>query len=114
MKLSLIVIKTNQQEKLVAFYSLFGLEFDHHRHGNCPFHDTAKVGDAFLEIYPLPKSQTVPDITTRLGFTVEKLDELIKILKTNGIKIVSEPIQTEFGYNAIVEDPDGRKIELYG
>jgi lactoylglutathione lyase len=114
MQLSLVVIKTNQLEKLVEFYSRFGLTFDYHNHGSGPFHYTTKIGVTYLEIYPLPKSQAVADKTTRLGITVENLDELIKTLRENAVKILSEPAQTEFGYNAIVEDPDGRKIELYG
>ena len=114
MQLSLVVIKTNQLEKLVEFYSRFGLAFDYHRHGDGPFHYTTQMGVTYLEIYPLPKSQTVADKTTRLGITVKNLDGLVKLLRENGVKIISEPAQTEFGYNAIVEDPDGRKIELYG
>jgi lactoylglutathione lyase len=47
-----------------------------------------------------------------LGFVVENLDKLIQILKVKGIKIISDPTKTEWGYSAVVEDIDGRKIEL--
>jgi hypothetical protein len=34
-------------------------------------------------------------------------------LELNNVKIINCPKQTEFGLMAIVEDFDGRKIELY-
>ncbi len=33
-------------------------------------------------------------------------------MKENGVIIIAEPAQTEWGFNAIVEDHDGRKNEL--
>jgi predicted enzyme related to lactoylglutathione lyase len=66
-----------------------------------------------LEIYPLTKSQTGPDKNLRLGFTVDDFDSVIQKLKGIGTKFSSEPSQTDFGFMAVVEDPDGRKIEIY-
>lgn len=63
-----------------------------------------------LEIYPLAKGQHAADIHLRLGFTVDNLDEVIELVKEN---ILSAPVQTDWGYMAIVTDPDGRKIEIY-
>ncbi|GAL86717.1 hypothetical protein MYP_3947 [Sporocytophaga myxococcoides] len=65
-----------------------------------------------MEIYPLPKSMEIADKTTRIGFTVTNLDEIIKILKDDNNKIVSEPANNEWGYSAVVKDPDGRSVEL--
>jgi len=65
-----------------------------------------------IEIYPLPKGISQPDSTTRLGFSIDNLDLLIKDLRSRGIIIISEPTQSEWGYRAIIQDWDGRKIEL--
>jgi predicted enzyme related to lactoylglutathione lyase len=65
-----------------------------------------------FEIYPLPKGKGKADDTLRLGFTVDNLDEVIGRLKTSGGKIIKEPNMTEWGYVSIIEDMDGRKIEL--
>ncbi|MBC9935004.1 VOC family protein [Chitinophaga qingshengii] len=110
--LQLLVIKTNQPERLAAFYTMLGIEFEYHRHGKGPFHYASKNGLPVLEIYPLPSDDVVPDNTTRLGFGVSNLDELIVRLTEQYIIVVTMPVKTEWGYRAVVQDPDGRKIEL--
>lgn len=108
--LNLLVIKTNQIEKVHHFYQQLGLQFTHHRHGNGPLHYATEMNGLVFEIYPLPKASVKPDKSTRLGFTVQKLDTLLSQLDANAI--TSPPQQQEWGYTAVVMDPDGRKIEL--
>ena len=112
MEIRLIVIRTNDQRKLADFYSLLGLTFDHHKHGNSPLHYSATMGNLVLEIYPLSKSQASADKNLRLGFAVDNFEEVIEILKKNSITF-TEPTLTDFGFMAIISDPDERKIELY-
>ena len=112
MKLNLLVIKTNQLHEMATFYSLLGLSFDYHKHEQGIFHYSTQLCETVFEIYPLPKKITEVDTTTRLGFEVNHLDSLIEALKLKNIKIVSEIIQTTLGKIAIIEDLDGRKIEL--
>ncbi|SEK75988.1 Glyoxalase/Bleomycin resistance protein/Dioxygenase superfamily protein [Chitinophaga rupis] len=110
--ISLIVIKTDQLQEQAAFYTKLGFTFDYHKHGNGPYHYASTGREPVLEIYPLPKGVATPDSTTRLGFVVEQLDILVKELREQGITIVAAPATTEWGYTAIVQDLDGRKIEL--
>ncbi len=112
MNINLLVIKANQPDALVAFYEQIGFQFKQHRHGNGPLHFAAEQPGFVFEIYPLPKGITTPDNTTRLGFTVPNLDTTLDRLKMHGSKVNKEPTVTEWGYQAVVEDPDGRKIEL--
>jgi lactoylglutathione lyase len=112
MKINLIVLKTSQPEKLAAFYQQLGMKFDHHKHGNGPFHFAAEVNDLTFEIYPLPKGSEIADDTLRLGFTVSNMEYVIQKLKTSGVKVIKDPTITEWGYQSVVEDPDGRKIEI--
>ncbi|MCW3070780.1 MAG: glyoxalase/bleomycin resistance/extradiol dioxygenase family protein [Bacteroidetes bacterium] len=113
MEIKLIVVRTPDAKILVDFYSSFGLSFDYHKHGNSPYHYSATLGQAVLEIYPLAKGQAGPDKNLRLGFTVDNFDAVINKLKGIDAIFSSGPVETEFGYMAVVEDPDGRKIELY-
>ena len=112
MRLNLIVVKTSQPSVLASFYEQLGLKFDNHRHGTGPLHYAASIDDVVFEIYPLPKHKVEADNTLRLGFTVNNLDELIGRLKESGIKIDKDPTMTEWGYVSIIQDLDGRKIEL--
>jgi lactoylglutathione lyase len=50
MEIRLIVIRTNDAKKLSGFYSLFGLSFDYHKHGNSPYHYSTTIGQTVLEI----------------------------------------------------------------
>ena len=109
-KLNLLVIKTNQPEALKDQYALLGFEFEYHQHGNGPFHFAAEMDGFVFEIYLLKQGQEA-DSTTRLGFEVEGLDVLIQRLESSW-KIKSFPKQTEWGYVAVVEDLDRRKVEL--
>jgi len=112
MEINLIVLKTSQPDNLASFYGHLGIKFENHRHGTGPLHYAAELDNVVFEIYPLPKDREKADDTLRLGFTVNDLDDTIQKLKTSGGKIIKEPSHTEWGYVSIVEDLDGRKIEL--
>ena len=107
---NLVVIKTYQVEATQQFYSSLGLHFEKHRHGKGPLHYAAELGQFVFEIYPLPDNLEIADTSTRLGFQVEQLDDLLTQLPLN--QILKEPHQSEWGYQAVVCDPDGRKVEL--
>ena len=66
-----------------------------------------------LEIYLLAKNQQEADRNVRLGFCIDDFDGTIKKLKEKEVLFSAEPAQTEFGFMAIIVDPDRRKIELY-
>ena len=97
--------------KLAQFYSLLGFNFEYHQHGKGVFHYSTVLNDIVFEIYPTPKN-TSTDNTTRLGFEVQNLDNLIKELQNKSVKIHNFPIQTDYDYWSVIEDLDGRKIEL--
>ncbi|TKC06670.1 glyoxalase/bleomycin resistance/extradiol dioxygenase family protein [Pedobacter polaris] len=113
MDIRLLVLRTGDTKRLADFYSLFGLTFDYHKHGNSPFHYSAAIGQSVLEIYPLTKSQAEADKNLRLGFSIDNFDQMVVALKELQIPFSLEPTQTDFGFMAIISDPDERKIELY-
>ena len=112
MKINLVVLKTLLPDDLAKFYGQMGIKFENHRHGSGPLHYAAQLDGLVFEIYPLPKDKEKADDTLRLGFTVDNLDEIIERLRSSGGKVIKEPSMTEWGYVSIVEDVDGRKIEL--
>jgi predicted enzyme related to lactoylglutathione lyase len=113
MEIRLMVIRTNDTQKLADFYTLLGLTFACHRRGSSPAHYAATIGKAALEIYPLAKHQHEADKNLRVGFKVENFDETIKILKEHQVDFSVEPRQTEYGIMAVISDPDGRCVEIY-
>ncbi|WP_269236765.1 VOC family protein [Flavobacterium flavigenum] len=113
MEIRLLVLRTSDTKKLSDFYSLFGLAFEYHQHGNSPFHYSATIGKTVLEIYPLTKSQTQADKSLRLGFGIDNFEATIQKLTALEVVFALPPKQTEYGFMAVIEDLDGRKIELY-
>lgn len=112
MKINLIVIRTKNIDQLANFYQKLSISFDYHRHVKGPFHYSAELGGTIFEIYPFLKNQVKPNHSLRLGFEVEKLDELIIALQKDKVEILKTPTLSEFGYYAVIKDIDGRKIEL--
>ena len=108
MNLNLIVFRSKIPKVLAEWYARFGLVFEYHRHGKGPLHYSADIDGLILEIYPLKRSQTEADLSLRLGFEVEGLDRLIAQLPD----VVSPPKRSEWGYRAVVADPEGRRVEL--
>jgi lactoylglutathione lyase len=113
MDIRLLVLRTGDIKKLVDFYSVLGLTFDYHKHGNSPFHYSTTIAQTVLEIYPLAKNQIEADKTLRLGFGIDNFDETVRKLKEQQVSFLLEPTLTEFGFMTIISDPDERKIELY-
>jgi hypothetical protein len=112
MKLHLLVIRTANPTELKEQYEQLGFEFDYHQHGKGPFHYASEHQGFVFEIYPLTKSMDKADASTRLGFEIENVDATIKKIENSNWKIISQPKNTEWGTMAIVQDLDGRKVEL--
>jgi hypothetical protein len=113
MQLTLLVIRSAIPDQLAEFYSLLGLTFEYHRHGQSPYHYSTNIGPTVLEIYPLTKSQEKADNTIRLGLSIDSFDMRMQDLTNRNITFHHPPSQTEWGFMAIIADPEGRKIELY-
>jgi lactoylglutathione lyase len=113
MELRLLVLRTGDTKKLADFYAFLGLSFEYHKHGNSVYHYSAFMQNTILEIYPLAKNQVEADKNLRLGFGVNDFEAVIANLKNINVTFSSEPEETDFGFMAVVVDPDGRKIELY-
>lgn len=113
MQLALLVIKTHQLDMLKDFYEALGLSFVVEKHGKGPEHYSCDLDGTVMEIYPLPEGGQLPDTTTRLGFRVKRLDDVVKHLEGNHTPILNPPKRNDFGYFAVVKDPDGRMVVLY-
>lgn len=112
MKLNLLVIRTANPELLKNQYELLGLNFEYHQHGTGPFHYACEKDEFVFEIYPLTKSMAKADGSIRLGFGVDNLELKIKKIEGSDWKILSGIRENEWGITAVIQDIDGRKIEL--
>lgn len=111
-ELNLLVIRTQNPEALKQQYEQLGFQFQSHKHGKGPFHYAHEEKDFVFEIYPLKKSQEIADNSLRLGFSVEELENSLEKLRQTNWIIISEVQDSEWGKFAIIQDLDGRKVEL--
>lgn len=110
-RLNLIVIRSLEPERTVAFYRRLGIEFQQEQHGQGPLHFAAEMAGLVFEVYPAQSFADV-DSTTRLGFAVEDIDNAVNSLRSAGVTIIQEPQKSKWGIRAVVRDPDGRAVEL--
>lgn len=111
-KLNLLVLKTHHPDRLKDFYSALGISFAEERHGDGLKHYAGRIADLVLELFPLPEGGSPADAATRLGFVVSDVDTAVRSLEATGGTVAVRPRRSEWGYRAVVRDPDGRAVEL--
>lgn len=109
--LNLVVIRVGDLDVSQTFYNILGITFDRHRHGSGPEHLSAQLGAAVFELYPAREGQS--SATTRLGFAITHLDDIVTQIQNSSIgSVVSLPADSPWGRRAVVRDPDGHAVEL--
>lgn len=110
-RFNLIVVRSLDPARTVAFYELLGIPLQQEQHGSGPVHWAIDLDGLVLEVYPA-KTEKEVDQTTRLGFEVEEIAAILSRLRSFGIKVLSELKPSQWGLRAVVQDPDGRSVEL--
>ncbi len=108
---NLLVIRSPDIDRAVAFYEQMGMLFTKHSHGNGPEHYASDICGFVFEIYP-QRDLDCTTTNTRIGFNVDDVDGVIELLKEIDAAILSTPTDTEWGRRAVVRDFDGHTVEL--
>jgi lactoylglutathione lyase len=109
--INLLVIRSPDIHRAKSFYTTLGLSFELHSHGKGPEHYTSVANEVVFEIYPLTAGQ-LPTTSTRLGFQVNNVDDLVLLLTQIGGTLVSPPTDSPWGRRAVLRDLDGHTLEL--
>jgi hypothetical protein len=110
-KFNLVVLRSADLERAAAFYSLLGLQFSKHRHGNGPEHFAAELPGVVFEIYPVGADGGSTS-GTRIGFRVPSVDAALEALCEYPAAVLTPAKNSEWGRRAVVADPDGHQVEL--
>jgi catechol 2,3-dioxygenase-like lactoylglutathione lyase family enzyme len=113
--LSLLVLRTEDLDRSVRFYRALGLEFAQEQHGDGPVHYACELGETVLELYPArpgsaPERRTAG--ATMIGFRVDSLSQTMHALAELDVAVLTAPSQSSTPSRAVVQDPDGRAIEI--
>ncbi len=109
---SALVLHANDLDKSVAFYRGCGVGLVERRHGG-PVHFACAVGGVHVSVYASVHEQP-PQTGTALGLTVADLQGAVTALKLLGATVIEEARPRPWGVSAILQDPDGRRVELLG
>jgi catechol 2,3-dioxygenase-like lactoylglutathione lyase family enzyme len=106
MQLNLLVLRCKNIETSKNFYEKLGLKFIKEQHGKGAVHYATYVREMVLELYPLKEGFEIEQ--SRLGFTVDM--NVLENMKDDVVSTYEFDGQRVF----VVEDADGRKVELVG
>ena len=109
--INLLVLRCKDIEVTRRFYERLGMAFTKERHGKGPEHFASTNPRFVLELYPVQGDQ-LPD-NVRLGFSTPLLADLSgNILHSSDMTVVKAPYATADRLIMLLQDPDGRKVEL--
>ena len=110
-RLNLLMLRVADLERAANFYRTLGLEFVKHAHGSGPEHYACELPGFVFELYLATAEQPVAS-STRLGFAVSAVDDLVAKLAAVETPILTSPRDSEWGRRAVVVDPDGHRVEF--
>ena len=109
--INLLVLRCKDIDLTRHFYQQLGFGFIEEKHGKGPVHYACNNGGFVLELYPTAEGQS-PD-NVRVGFLTDDLVTLNgDLLNGPGVKVVKPPAATADRIVMVLEDPDGRKVEI--
>jgi lactoylglutathione lyase len=113
--LGLLVLRVSDMPASIAFYRALGLEFVEEQHGTGPVHYSCQLNGIVIELFP-GKPGSAPDRrnagATMIGFQVNDLDIVLENVSAMGAMILTPPQVSNWGRRAVIQDIDGRAIEL--
>lgn len=73
--------------------------------------------DTTIALHPVKKRTKAPrenggEKSVLVGFMVNDLDNIVKILRERSVRFFKSPTEETFGKHTIVEDPDGHLISI--
>ncbi len=111
-------IKANNPKELAAWYEKhLGISFNGTTYSAWEFtaeDGSKKSGNNVLSFFKNDADYFAPsEKQVMLNFIVKDLFALLAVLKNEGVEIVGDPMDEEYGKFGWIMDPEGNKIELW-
>lgn len=123
MKIDAVGVATSNMEKTVEFYTLLGFKFSNYKPEDPHVEPETPDGSARLmidtkellqEIYGTEPNPSNHSNIAILYDNAEEIDGIVENIRAAGFTIVKEPWDAFWGQHyAVVEDPDGYRIDLF-
>jgi lactoylglutathione lyase len=115
---SSIVLFAGDAERTAAFYRALGVALEVEDHGDGPEHLAVDLQGVHFAIFrgAGDAAGRLPELreagSAFVGFYVESLDRAVDAVRGLDARILAEHAQRPWGCRALVEDPDGRAVEI--
>jgi catechol 2,3-dioxygenase-like lactoylglutathione lyase family enzyme len=123
MKITAVAVSSSDLKKTVAFYTLLGFEFSDFADDEQHVEPITSAGSARLMIDSKELIKGIigeePKASNHSPFAIEydspaEVNQIAAAIEAGGFKVVKQPWDAFWGQRyAIVEDPDGYKVDLY-
>jgi len=109
-----IFFKANNPKELAAWYEKhLGIEFGGKVYADFQFQEREKGWTAF-SLFDADTKYFEPSAKQfMINLRVENLDELLKVLREEGVHVFGETEDGDYGKFGWILDPEGNKIELW-
>jgi lactoylglutathione lyase len=111
-----IVWFSDQPERVIAFYRAVGVRFEEEDHGDGLLHAATDTGGVHLAIFAAERRGAGAGWrssgSTFVGFNVGSLDSALASVRGIAGRVLVDHQVRPWGCRAVVEDPDGRAVEI--
>jgi predicted enzyme related to lactoylglutathione lyase len=111
-----LVLYAAEPERTATFYRAAGIALVDEDHGGGPVHAAAELGGVHVAVYPAESPDRAPAQrrggSSFHGFYVDSLDVTGAELGRLGAPVLSGHEEMPWGCRIVVEDPDGRAVEV--
>lgn len=116
MEVGALILYTRRLAETVAFYRALGMPLEEESHEGGPRHYACDLGPTHVAVYEAAggRAQARGSAgSVMAGFTVGSVTEAIAAVRSFGAHVVEEPSEYPWGMRALVDDPDGRTVEIF-
>jgi predicted enzyme related to lactoylglutathione lyase len=111
-----LVLFSEELEPVVEFYRAIGVPLEEERHDDGPLHYACELGSTHFAVY----EGTMGAAPTRgaggcafAGFVVDSVADAVAAARAIRSAVLQEPEHFPWGLRAVLEDPDGRPVEVF-
>ncbi len=113
--LDALILYSEDLNKSVEFYRKLGLPMEAEDHGDGPVHYACELNNAHVAIFEAKPGQALKRGSggaMLFGLQVDSLEETLGFAVAAGATILIPRQNVPWGERAVIEDPDGRPVEL--
>jgi predicted enzyme related to lactoylglutathione lyase len=112
-----VIVFAADAEKTRAFYDAIGIDLQPEQHEDEAIQFAADLDGCHFAVFPAAHAGSAPSACaageTMPGFLVPAVDKAVETIRALGAPVLQEPDDYPWGRRALVEGPDGRRVELF-